>query len=107
MEATETRCATIRILKVGDLVRLTRDEAGLLITAYAGDWGRIERISKRNTLDIRLSGYSRPTGSMMSSVTDYPASHVVACDARGVAVDERVWDRWEERRAAAKRANWF
>jgi hypothetical protein len=52
----------IVIPEVGDLVRLTRDEAGPIITARAGEWGRIIRISARNTLDIQLAGFSRPRG---------------------------------------------
>ena len=35
--------ALIAIPEVGDLVRLTRDEAGPLVTARAGEWGRVIR----------------------------------------------------------------
>ena len=52
----------IPILEVGDLVRLTRDEAGPDPTALAGEWGRIRRITDRGGLEIVLAGYSRPRG---------------------------------------------
>jgi hypothetical protein len=45
---------TIPILEVGDLVRLTRAEAG--------KWGKIRRLSERGGLEIVLAGYSRPCG---------------------------------------------
>jgi hypothetical protein len=92
----------IAIPEVGDLVRLTRDEAGPLVTAHAGEWGRIIRISGRNTLDIQLAGFSRPRGVAMGMVSDFPAINVVACDAHGLPTDGRHWGSWEERRSGAK-----
>jgi hypothetical protein len=50
----------ITIPEVGDLVRLTRDEAGPVPTAQAGEWGKIRSISDRGRLDIVLDGFSRP-----------------------------------------------
>jgi hypothetical protein len=92
----------IMIPEVGDLVRLTRDEAGPIVTAHAGEWGRILRVTSRNTLDIQLAGFSRPRGVAMSLVSDFPAINVVHCDARGLPTDTRHWGSWEERRGGAK-----
>ncbi|MCA3390094.1 MAG: hypothetical protein INF65_15830 [Roseomonas sp.] len=96
----------IVIPEVGDLVRLTRDEAGPIVTAYAGEWGRIVRVTTRNTLDIQLAGFSRPRGVAMALVSDFPAINVVPCDGRGLPTDGRHWGSWEERRGggAAKTA---
>jgi hypothetical protein len=88
----------IAIPEVGDLVRLTRDEAGPFVTAHAGEWGRIIRISSRNTLDIQLAGFSRPRGVALGMVSDFPAINVVICDARGLPTDGRHWGSWAERR---------
>lgn len=92
----------IAIPEVGDLVRLTRDEAGPFVTARAGEWGRIVRISARNTLDIQLAGFSRPRGIAMALVSDFPAINVVACDGRGLPTDGRHWGSWDERRGGAR-----
>jgi hypothetical protein len=91
----------IKIPEIGDLVRLTRDEAGPIVTAYAGEWGRIVRISTRNTLDIQLAGFSRPRGVAMALVSDFPAINVVPCDGRGFPTDGRHWGSWAERRGGA------
>ena len=40
----------IPILEVGDLVRLTRAEAGPAPTAQAGEWRKIRRIKERGGL---------------------------------------------------------
>jgi hypothetical protein len=88
----------IHIPEAGDLVRLTRDESGPIVTAHAGEWGRIIRITSRNTLDIQLAGYSRPRGVAMALVSDFPSINVVPCDARGLPTDGRHWGSWEERR---------
>jgi hypothetical protein len=90
----------IAIPEVGDLVRLTRDEAGPMVTAHAGEWGRILRISNRNTLDIQLAGFSRPSGVAMALVSDFPAINVVPCDARGLPTDAKHWGSWAERRGS-------
>jgi hypothetical protein len=92
----------IIIPEVGDLVRLTRDEAGPIVTAHAGEWGRILRISSRNTLDIQLAGFSRPRGVAMGMVSDFPAINVVPCDGRGLPTDGRQWGSWEERRGGSR-----
>jgi len=103
---TDTRPdgSQIMIPEVGDLVRLTRDEAGPIVTAHAGEWGRILRITPRNTLDIQLAGFSRPRGVAMALVSDFPSINVIPCDARGLPVDGRHWGSWEERRGGAKKS---
>ena len=92
----------ITIPEVGDLVRLTRDEAGPIVTAHAGEWGRILRVSNRNTVDIQLAGFSRPRGAAMELVSDFPAINVVPCDGRGKPTEGRNWGSWEERRGGAR-----
>ena len=91
----------IMIPETGDLVRLTRDEAGPIVTAHAGEWGRILRVTSRNTLDIQLAGFSRPRGAAMALVSDFPAINVVPCDGRGLPTDGNHWGSWEERRGGA------
>jgi hypothetical protein len=84
----------IPILEVGDLVRLTRPEAGPVPTAQAGEWGRIRRITERGDLDIMLAGYSRPRGVALALVSDFPAIHVIPCDHRGLALVLPNWSNW-------------
>ena len=86
----------IPILEVGDLVRLTRAEAGPTPTAHAGEWGRILRITERGALDIELAGYSRPRGVFMSMVRDIPATNVIPCDHRGVALELPKFANWRK-----------
>jgi hypothetical protein len=94
----------ITIPEAGDLVRLTRDEPGPDVTAFAGEWGRVIRVTGRNTLDIQLAGFSRPRGVAMGLVSDFPAINVVPCDARGLPTDGRHWGSFEERRGGGARA---
>ena len=91
----------IMIPEAGDLVRLTRDEAGPIVTAHAGEWGRILRVTNRNTLDIQLAGFSRPRGVAMALVSDFHVINVVPCDGRGLPADGNHWGSWEERRSGA------
>jgi len=86
----------IPILEVGDLVRLTRAEAGPAPTAQAGEWGRIRRISARGALEIELAGYSRPRGVAMALVSDFPATNVIPCDHRGVALESPKFANWRK-----------
>ena len=92
----------IMIPEAGDLGRLTRDEPGPIVTAHAGEWGRIIRVTSRNTLDIQLAGFSRPRGVAMALVSDFPAINVVPCDARGLPTDGKHWGSWDERRGGAR-----
>jgi hypothetical protein len=86
----------IPILEVGDLVRLTRAESGSAPTAQAGEWGKIRRITDRGGLDIVLAGYSRPRGVALALVSDFPATNVIPCDHRGVALELPSWSNWKK-----------
>ena len=86
----------IPILEVGDLVRLTRAEAGPTPTAQAGEWGKIRRITEKGSLDIMLAGYSRPRGVALALVSDFPATNVIPCDHRGVALELPSWSNWRK-----------
>jgi hypothetical protein len=77
-------------------VRLTRDEAGPDPTALAGEWGRIRRITDRGGLEIVLAGYSRPRGVALALVSDFPATNVIPCDHRGVALELPSWSNWRK-----------
>jgi len=90
----------IPILEVGDLVRLTRAEAGPAPTAQAGEWGKIRRITDRGDLEIVLAGYSRPRGVALAMVSDFPATNVIPCDHRGLALELPNWSNWREAKAA-------
>ena len=96
--------AQMAIPEVGDLARLTRDEPGPLVTARAGEWGRVLRVSARHTLDITLAGYSRPRGVALGMISDFPAINVVLCDQHGLAIDGRNWGTWDERRGGKQSA---
>jgi hypothetical protein len=90
----------IPILEVGDLVRLTRAEAGPTPTAQAGEWGKIRNISDKGRLDILLAGFSRPGGVALAMVTDIPATNVIPCDHRGVALELPKWSNWRKAEAS-------
>jgi len=80
-------------------VRLTRVEAGPTPTAQAGEWGRIRHITDRGGLEIVLTGYSRPRGVALAMVRDFPATNVIPCDHRGLALDLPNWSNWREAKA--------
>jgi hypothetical protein len=86
----------IPILEVGDLVRLIRAEAGPVPTAQAGEWGKIRSISDKGRLDILLAGFSRPRGVALAMVTDIPATNVIPCDHRGVALELPKFANWRK-----------
>ena len=84
----------IPILEVGDLVRLTRAEAGPAPSAQAGEWEKSRRITERGSLDIVFAGYSRPRGATLDMVSDFPAINVIPCDHRGLALELPKWSNW-------------
>lgn len=90
----------VAILEVGDLVRLTRAEAGPAPSAQAGEWGRIRRIDAKGALEIELAGYSRPRGAALAQVSDFPATNVIPCDHRGVAVELPRKQEWRRNAAS-------
>lgn len=67
----------------GDLVRLRRDEDGPMITAFAGDWGRVMLVHPDGALDIKLAGYSRAKDAKMIRAIAVARRHVEPCDASG------------------------
>ena len=89
------------ILEVGDLVRLVRNEGGSSPSAQAEEWGRILRISRGGALDIVLAGYSRPRGVALSNVNGIPATNVVPCDHRGVALELPKFANWRNVNASS------
>ncbi len=94
----------IPILEVGDLVRLTRAEAGPAPAAQAGEWGKIRSITERGSLDITLAGYSRPRGVALALVSDFPAINVIPCDRRGLALELPKWSNWRKAEATGFRS---
>jgi hypothetical protein len=79
----------------GDLVRLKRDEDGPLVTAFAGDWGRVMRINPDGSLDIKFAGYSRAKDAGMVRAMAVSRSRVEPCDQQGRPLlrgRSAVWD---------------
>ncbi len=75
--------AEICFYEQGDLVRLTRDEDGPLVTAFAGDWGRVTKVNADGSVDIKLAGYSRAKDAGMIRALSVPRSRVEPCDESG------------------------
>ena len=86
----------------GDLVRLTRDEPGPIVTAHAGEWGRILRVTNRNTLDIQLAGFSRPRGVALGVVSDIATTNVIPGYAKGLRFVIPKWANWKNVTARSK-----
>lgn len=87
--------AEIVFHEVGDLVRLRRDEDGPLVTAFAGDWGRVTRVNGDGSLDIKFAGYSRAKDSGMLRAVAVARSRVEPCGERGQPLlrgKAAVWD---------------
>ncbi len=79
----------------GDLVRLRRDEDGPLVTAHAGDWGRVMRVHPDGALDIKLAGYSRAKDAPLVKAVGVARRHVEPCDQAGRPLmrgHAAVWD---------------
>jgi hypothetical protein len=66
-----------------------------MVTAFAGDWGRVTKVHPDGALDIKFAGYSRAKDAAMVRASSVPRSRVEPCDeqgrprTRGVAA---VWD---------------
>jgi hypothetical protein len=88
----------IYIFEGGDLVRLVRDEPGPLVTAGAGEWGRVIRVHPDGAMDIRLAGYSRPKDTPLPRAVGVPRHCVVPCDENGHRLGSRNVTVWGTRR---------
>jgi hypothetical protein len=79
----------------GDLVRLCRNEDGPMITAFAGDWGRVMRVNSDGSLDIKFAGYSRAKDANLVRAVAVSRSRVEPCDDQGrprMRGTTAVWD---------------
>ena len=81
------------IYEVGDFVRLRRDESGPIVTARAGEWGRVTRVGPRG-VDVLFAGFCRPATARVPSATGLPLWLLSPCDARGLTIElQRDIDR--------------
>jgi hypothetical protein len=74
--------------ETGDLVRFRQDEIGPVVTAFAGEWGKVQRVED-GALDIQLAGYGRPRTAPLAMAVRVPARCVEPCDFRGVPLPLR------------------
>jgi hypothetical protein len=84
--------------EAGDLVRLKRDEDGPMITAFAGDWGRVLRVHPDGSLDIKFAGYSRAKDAAMTKAVAVARRHVDPCDANGRFLLRGIGSVWDTRK---------
>lgn len=89
----------VYIYETGDLVRLTRDEAGPIVTAHAGDWGRVTRVHPCGALDIKFAGYARAKDSALTRAVAIPSGRVEPCDLQGMPVARGFSAVWDTRKA--------
>ncbi len=89
----------IYLYETGDLVRLLRNEDGPVVTAFAGDWGRVMRVHPDGSLDLKLAGYSRPKEAAMARAMAVPRSRVEPCDERGQPRRRGTAAVWDTRKA--------
>ncbi|MGG5809542.1 hypothetical protein [Falsiroseomonas sp. CW058] len=82
-----------RGLAPGDLVRLRRDEPGPLVTAFAGDWGKVLQVNWDGTLDLLLAGYCRPRTDPTDRALSVPRACLEPCDSfgRSLGAGGRHW----------------
>jgi hypothetical protein len=90
--------AEIYHYEAGDLVRLKRNEDGPMITAFAGDWGRVMRVNPDGSLDIKFAGYSRAKDADMVRATAVSRSRVEPCDQHGRPLMRGRVAVWDTRR---------
>ncbi len=87
--------AEIYVYEPGDLVRLRRDEDGPMVTAFAGDWGRVMRVHPDGSLDIKFAGYVRAKDANLVRAVSVARSRVEPCDELGrprMRGSAAVWD---------------
>ena len=92
--------AEIYLYEPGDFVRLCRDEDGPVVTAFAGDWGRVTRVHADGSLDIKFAGYSRPREAELVRAVAVQRSRVQPCDDQGrsrMRSNAVVWDTHKAR----------
>jgi hypothetical protein len=87
------------IYETGDLVRLTRDEGGPIVTARAGDWGRVTRVHPCGALDIKFAGYARAKDSTLTRAIAIPAGKVEPSDMQGMPLTRGFSAVWDTRKA--------
>lgn len=87
------------VYETGDLVRLTRNEDGPIITAFAGDWGRVTRVHGCGSLDIKFAGYSRAKDAVMTRAVAVHRSRVEPCDHNGMPLKRGFSAVWDTRKA--------
>ncbi|MGG5818667.1 hypothetical protein [Falsiroseomonas sp. HW251] len=85
--------------EVGDLVRLCRDEDGPLITAFAGDWGRVLHVHPDGSLDIKFAGSGRARDATLTRATAVHRSRVEPCDDQGRPRMRGTVAVWDTRKA--------
>lgn len=83
----------------GDLVRLTRNEDGPLVTAFAGDWGRVMKVYPDGSLDIKFAGYSRAKDASLIRAVAVSRSRVEPCDTEGRPRRRGAAAVWDTRKA--------
>jgi hypothetical protein len=88
----------LHFFEPGDLVRLRRDEDGPVVTAFAGDWGRVMRVHPDGSLDIKLAGYSRAKDATMIRAVAVSRLRVEPCDDRGRPLPTASAPVWDTRR---------
>jgi hypothetical protein len=91
--------AEIYFYEAGDLVRLCRNEDGPLVTAHAGDWGRVTKVHPDGSLDIKFAGYSRAKDASLMRAVAVARSRVEPCDEAGRPRTRGASAVWDTRKA--------
>jgi hypothetical protein len=86
------------LFEAGDLVRLTRGEAGPMASVRAGEWGLVLRVHPCGALDIKLAGYSRARDATLTRAIAIPCSQVEPCDRQGMPLRRGFSAVWDTRR---------
>jgi hypothetical protein len=91
--------AEVYFYEPGDLVRLMWNEDGPMVTAFAGDWGRVLKVNRDGSLDIKFAGYSRGKDANLVRAMAVARSRVEPCDEEGRPRMRAVSAVWDTRRA--------